>query len=364
MAIRMRSILACLLLYVLVGAGFATPSHAQEAAVAGETVVPDRTDAARAAALPAALADALRRLSPDAEAADRIDAAAVLTNDSLLLQRFEYQQVMRPTASGIPSIKLMLRAWFHAAPARAVLVRAGVPVWRGGEVAPTLWLVDESDDGLRLLEQRADPALTTFADALTRRGVRVLWAPNDLDDWRMAEALTSDNAASSLADAASRVSADPAVLAWIRHDEEGVSVDWFVRGGASENRLSSSGVDLASALDGGIPRLLALLAEESAVAPGAVTASAREIDRGAGDYVMWLENLGRAGAYAEAISLIQGQAIVGSVTPEQASADRVRLRVRLTEPLAQLLALLAADGRLTLSTTPPGDADLTLRWND
>lgn len=360
----MRSPATRLLSTLLIVLAFAMPVRAQDAVVAGESVVPDRSNAARSAAMPAALGDALRRLTPDADAAAGIDAAAVLAGNELLLQRFEYEQVLRPTASGIPSIRLMLRAWFHAAPARDVLVRAGVPVWRGGEVAPALWLVDSSDDGQRLLEHRADPALENFAGALARRGVRVLWAANDLDDWRMAESLARDNAAGSLAEAANRVDADPAVLAWIQHGDEGVGVEWFVRSGESAQRFASSGADLSVALDAGIPRLLALLAESAAVAPDAVVAHARELDRGAGEYVIWLENLARAGAYSDATALIQAQSVVESVTPEQASADKVRLRVRITAPLGQLLALLAADGRLALSSTVPGDADLALRWTD
>ncbi len=342
----------------------ATPCRADDAIVPGEAVVADRTDATRATAMPAALADALRRLSPDAARADGVDTAALLAANELLLQRFDYEQVIRPTASGIPSIKLMLRAWFRAAPAREALVRAGVPVWRGGEVTPMLWLVDESDDGRRLLALRDDPALQSFADALARRGVRLLWAANDLDDWRMAENLTAHGAAGGLMDAATRMTADPAVLAWLRHDDDGVSVDWFVRAGQRDQSFASSGQDLTAALESGIPRLLSLLAESAAVLPGAVATAASGLDRGPGEYVVWLENLGRASAYSEAIALMQSQSIVESVTPEQASADKVRLRVRITAPLGQLLALLAADGRLSLATTPPGDADLTLHWVD
>lgn len=360
----MRSPVTRLFVLALIAMIVAMPSRADDAVVQGEAVVADRSDATRAAAMPAALADALRRLSPEADRADAVDTSALLAANELLLQRFEYEQVMRPTASGIPSIKLMLRAWFHVAPAREALVRAGVPVWRGGEVTPTLWLVDESDDGRRLLARRDDPALDAFAEALARRGVRLLWAANDLDDWRMAEGLSAANAAAGLAEAGVRMAAEPAVLAWIRHDDEGTSVDWFVRSGAGDQTFASSGADLAIALDGGIPRLLAMLSETAAVQPAAVATSARELDRGPGEYVVWLENLGRASAYSDAIALLQAQSVVESVTPEQASADKVRLRIRIGAPLGQLLALLAADGRLSLSTTPPGDADLTLRWTD
>jgi hypothetical protein len=331
--------------------------------VLGETAVPDRSDAARAAALPSALANALSRLGPDPQAAAAIDTAAALAADPLLLQRFEYAQVTRPTASGIPSIKLMLRAWFAAAPARALLVNAGVPVWRGGRVAPMLWLVEDSDDGRRLLDG-SDGVAQPLGAALLARGIAPSWSVNDLEDLRMAERLDLDSAPQLLDEAARRTGSDPAVLAFIRHADEGTAVEWFVHGGDAPGRFSSVGGDAGEALLDGVDRLVALLAERAAVRPADVSGLAQSLDRGPGEYVLWLENLGRAGAYGSAIGLLQGQTMVESVVPEQASEDRVRLRARISAPLAQLLSMLAADGRLSLSPTPPGDADLTLRWQD
>lgn len=342
-----------------------SPAVAQtgEDGVVGEIAVADRSDAARAAALPAALADALSRLGPEPDAAASIDTAAALAADPLLLQRFEYEQVTRPTASGIPSIKLMLRAWFRGAPARALLVSAGVPVWRSGRVAPMLWLVEDSDDGRRLLDG-GDGMVQPFDAALARRGIAVSWAVNDLDDWRMAERLDPANAAQLLQDAARRTGSDPAILGFIRHADEGSAVEWSVGGGDAASGFTSVGGDAGEALLEGVPRLVALLAERAAVRPAAVTGAAQALDRGPGEYVFWLENLGRGGAYSDATELLRAQAMVETVVPEQASGDRVRLRLRITAPLTQLLSLLAADGRLALSPAPPGDADLTLRWQD
>ena len=331
--------------------------------VMGETAVTDRSDATRAAAMPAALADALSRLGPEPEAAATIDTAAALAADPLLLQRFEYEQVTRPTASGIPSIKLMLRAWFAAAPARTLLVNAGVPVWRGGRVAPMMWIVEDSDDGRRLLDG-TDGAVQPLGSALSARGIAVAWAVNDLDDWRMADRIDESTAPAMLEEAAVRTGSNTAVLAFIRHADEGTAVEWFVHGGDAPGGFASVGGDAGEALLDGVPRLVALLAERAAVRPAAVTGAAQALDRGAGEYVLWIENLGRAGAYSDAVELLRGQAMVESLTPEQATDDRIRLRMRIGEPLTRLLSLLAADGRLSLVSTPPGDADLSLRWQD
>lgn len=360
----MHSLATRLIQYGLIVLFAASSVHADEKVVLGEAVVPDRSDSARSAALPTALANALRRLTPADNPTAKIDTAAVLAENETLLQRFDYAQVTRPTTSGIPSIKLMLRARFHAAPVRELLVRAGLPVWRGGEVAPTFWLIDESDDGRRLLEKRGESALQGFDEALAARGVRMLWSMNDLSDWQMVESLTRDDAPRALAEAAERSGADPAVLTLIRQSEEGTDIDWFMRAGEVDHRFSSSGADRDTALSAAVSRLIDVLAQSHAVRPDTVGSEVSAVDRGPGEYVIWLENLTRAGVYAEAVGLLQGQSIVASLTPEQATADRVRLRVRITAPLTQLLALLAADGRLILSSAPVDGADLTLRWRD
>lgn len=335
-----------------------------EAVVVGEAVVPDRSDATRTARMPSVLADALLRLSPDAEAAGAIDTAAALAADEQLLQRFEYEQVVRPTASGIPSIRLMLRGWFRVAPAQALLVRSGAPVWRGGRVAPMFWLVEDTADGRRLLDGEADERARAFAEALVARGVRPAWSVNDLQDWRMAEQLDREHAPELLQGAAARAVSDLAVLAWIRAGEEGTGVEWFIHGNDLATPFASAGADVAEALVAGVPRLLAVLAEHAAVQPAALTGTVGTLDRGPGEYVVWIENLARAGAYSAATALLQAQPAVTSMVPEQASDDRIRVRIGISTPLASLLSLLAADGRLLLSSDPPGDADFTLRWQD
>jgi hypothetical protein len=341
-----------------------SPLAAQTGSLAGEIAVPDRSAATRAASLPAVLADALQRLTPVDDPAAKIDMDAALAEGSTLLQRFEYAQVTRPTASGIPSIKLMLRAWFDPVPARNLLVQAGVPVWPGGALAPAAWLVEGGDAELRLLDGGSEPRLEALRAALARRGVQPLWALNDLEDWQMSRTLDAGTAAATLAAAAERTSASLALLAWIQPLADGTKVDWYLHGTGGARQFASTGADLDAALAEAGPRLVALLGELAAVQPGAAAAGVREIDRGAGDYVVWLENLGRAGDYAEAVALLQAQPPVASVLPEQAAGDRIRLRITVTAPLGQLLALLAADGRLELQSAPPGDADLSLRWRD
>lgn len=355
----LRSLLAGLALALTM-----SPLAAQTGSLAGEVAVPDRSAAIRAQALPAVLADALQRLTPVDDPASKVDLDAALAEGSTLLQRFEYAQVTRPTASGIPSIKLMLRAWFDPVPARNLLVQAGVPVWPGGALAPAAWLVEGAGDELRLAEGGSDPRLDGFRTALARRGVQPLWALNDLEDWQMVRTLDSASAPATLATAAERTSAALALLAWATPLEAGTRIDWYLHGSGGARSFTSAGDDLAAALADGSPRLVALLGELAAVQPGAAAAVGREIDRGAGDYVVWLENLGRAGDYAEAVALLQAQPPVAAVVPEQAAGDRIRLRISLTAPLGQLLALLAADGRLELQSAPPGDADLSLRWRD
>ncbi len=357
------------LLVPLMLLAWVAPLPAQdEPGVQGTVVVPDRGAGARNEAMPAALAAALQRLSPEPNAGERIDTAAALSADETLLQRFEYQQVTRPTASGIPSIRLLLHAWFRAVPARELLVRAGLPVWRGGRAAPTLWLIDETEEfGRRLYGAEAE-AVAGLLEWLEPRGVRVLWPMNDLHDLRMVDALDEGGIAQALADAAQRSAADPPLLAWVRYGSDGAGIDWHLGSefGAEHPpvHFTSSGAGLAEALVSAAPRLISVLADRYSVRPAALAATGGEVDRGPGEYRLWLENLRRAGAYAEATTLLAGQPVVSAMTPEHADGDRVRVRVQISAPLGQLLALLAADGRLLPVSTPPGDADLSLRWRD
>jgi hypothetical protein len=330
--------------------------------VMGEVAVANRSDATRAAALPQVFAEAIRRLTPETAPQDRVDLAAALEADPLVLQRFEYEQVIRATARGIPSIKLMLRAWFNVPKARSLLVNAGVPVWPGGGVGATLWLVDDSSDQRRLVDGNEPGLLDGLGKALGVQGVRVMPALNDLEDWRMVDALSEDGVAEALPVAALRTGAEPAVLAWLRAADTGLVAQWYVHAAGRDHRFTSEGEDIAGTLAAGAPTLLELFAAALAVRPESVIESSADVDRGAGDYVIWLTGLDRAGSYVQALELLRAQPMVTGVSPEQADGTRVRVRAQVSAPLGQLLALLAADGRLRVLADKPEDADLSLQW--
>src|SRR5690606_34829388 len=149
--------------------------HAQEPdLVMGEVAVANRSEAVRVQSLPQVLAEAARRLTPDAAPQERVDLAAALEADPLLLHRFEYEQVIRPTSSGIPSIRLMLRGWFHVPRLRSLLVAHGIPVWPGGRVEGTLWLVEEGSEGRGLVDGSQPGLLDSLQAALHPRGVALL----------------------------------------------------------------------------------------------------------------------------------------------------------------------------------------------
>ncbi len=353
---------AVFLALFLVCAGVPTLQAQGPDTVVGEVAVANRSDATRASAMPQVFADALRRLTPETAAHDRVDLAAALEADPLVLQRFEYEQVIRPTSSGIPSIKLMLRGWFHVPKARSLLVNAGVPVWPGMGVAATVWLVDDSGDRRRLVDGNEAGLLEGLREGLAVQGVRVMPALNDLEDWRMVDALSEDGVAEALPVAALRTGAEPAVLAWLRAADNGVVAQWYVHAAGRDHRFSSEGVDIANTLAAGAPKLLELFAAALAVRPDSVIESSAGVDRGAGEYVIWLTGLDRAGSYVQALELLRAQPVVTGVSPEQADGTRVRVRAQVTAPLGQLLALLAADGRLRVLADKPEDADLSLQW--
>ncbi|MBX3724722.1 MAG: DUF2066 domain-containing protein [Xanthomonadales bacterium] len=331
--------------------------------VQASTVVADRSAAARSEGVGRALADALQRLTPSPERIVELDLTPLLADD-MVLQRFSYEQVSRPTASGIPSIRLLLHAWFDTAALRGFLVRTGLPVWRGGQVRPVLWLAMDDEAGPRLVDAGRDPVAAELLTRLAARGVVPVAPLGDLEDLRLIEALAGDGLEDALRGARRRYPDGPLVLAWIRPDLDGGSVDWWVVDLADTERFASSGPSPAIALAEGGARLVGVLAGQHAVRASDVLPLAREVERGPGDYVIWIEGLERAGAWAAANALLSSQTMVAGVFPEVAAAERARVRVTLDTPLADLLSLLVADGRLRVIEGPVADADLRLRWQD
>ena len=281
------------------------------------------------------------------------------------LQRFEYQQRIRPTASG--SIRLMLHGWFHAAPLRELLLDAGVPVWRGGGVDPLFWFLADPGNGVdagvdtgadaaaRIAAATADrddaqadppPATATgtgadpargallldadavgasaLAEALAGHGITPHWAMNDLEDWRMAGTLTPGNVADGLAAAAARYGASVPVLVWFHEQPPQVVARWHLLANAGVDTFESRGSDRTAALTAGSGDLLAALARTHTVRAGTPAPGVAAHERGPGDYSIWLAGLSRSGSYANALAVLSAQSPVVSVAPEQASGDRVR----------------------------------------
>lgn len=387
--------------WLLLAALAVGPVQAATDLVTGAAPVADRSNAARAAALPAVLADALRRLTPDADPAANPDVAARLaeSDQTMWLQRFEYQQRIRPTASGVPSIRLMLHGWFHAAPLRELLLDAGVPVWRGGGVDPLFWFLADPGNGVdagvdtgadaaaRIAAATADrddaqadppPATATgtgadpargallldadavgasaLAEALAGHGITPHWAMNDLEDWRMAGTLTPGNVADGLAAAAARYGTSVPVLVWFHEQPPQVVARWHLLANAGVDTFESRGSDRTAALTAGSGDLLAALARTHTVRAGTPAPGVAAHERGPGDYSIWLAGLSRSGSYANALAVLSAQSPVVSVAPEQASGDRVRVRVHIDQPLSRLLALLEVDGRLRLEEAAPEPA--------
>lgn len=368
----------------------AAPVLAETGLVTGTAAVADRSNAARAAAVPAALADALRRLTPETDPAANTHVQELLADrdTELWLQRFEYQQRIRPTASGVPSIRLMLHGWFHAAPLRELLLDAGVPVWRGGRAEATFWLVAEGDgvdgaigvagtdiaphqpqhvtvdadnaapgdavaDTSRILLDASSADTGALVETLAGQGISAHWAMNDLDDWRMAQTLSAQTLADELAAAAARSAASVPVLVWLRGSAPQINARWHLLEGGAVTTFDSQGSDIATALAAGADDLVAVLARSQTVTAAAVPQAAAAQDHGPGEYSIWLAGLSRAESYANALAVLSAQSPVLSVAPEQASGDRVRVRIQIDQPLGRLLALLAVDGRLRLETPEP-----------
>lgn len=336
--LRVRLLLVVCLLF----AAFPRLAPGQEAGLyEGEVPVDSQNEAERNAALPAALAQVLVKVSGTREAASAAGGQA-----AALMQRYRYRQDV-VTANGVPAIKVYLIARFDAAGVDRLLAQAGYGTWPEPRQKPLLWLAIDDGSGARVVGEAQASAVAALRARANQRGMQVRLPKNDEQDQLAAtpESVLAGDVETLLA-ASARYGGAPLLVGSLRRSGTGWRASWLLHDGSREvARWQSDDANAMTALAGG--------------GDGAADALARlyatDILGGeAGRYVIAVQGLQRAEDYGRVLQALQALPVVRSATPRTVAADRIELEVDLSTGVEGLARLLER-GRV-LQPVSAGDA--------
>lgn len=334
----LRSFAAVLLLSLVA----AMPAPAQEVGLyEGEAPVDSQSADQRNAALPAALAQVLVKVS-----GDRAAASVAGGQGSALMQRYRYRQDV-VTQNGVPTIKLFLIAKFDEGAVDRLLAQAGRSVWPEPRQQPLLWLAIDDGSGARVVGEAQGSAVAGLRARAGQRGLKLRLPKNDEQDQLAAtpESVVRGDAETLLA-ASARYGGAPLLIGRLQRAGAGWSASWILHDGSSElGRWSSDDASAITALAGG--------------ADGAADAMARVFSTDilggdAGRYAIAVTGLQHAEDYGRVLKALRAQPVVRDVVPGAVAGDRVELEVELGTGVEGLARLLDRGG--VLRTLSPGDA--------
>lgn len=307
----------------------------------GEVAVDSQGAEQRNAALPAALAQVLVKVS-----GDRGAAAIAGGQGSALMQRYRYRQEVVNVA-GVPQIKLFLIASFDPAAVERLLAQAGRTVWPQPRQKPLLWLAIDDGSGARIVGEAQASAVAALRARAGQRGLALRLPKNDEQDQLAAtpEAVQRGDAETLLA-ASARYGGAPLLIGRLQRGGAGWSASWLLHDGSRElARWSSDDANAMTALAGG---------GDGAADALARTYSTDILGGDAGRYAIAVQGLQRAEDYGRVLQTLRALPVVRGVVPRAVSGDRLELEVDLGTGVEGLSRLLER-GRV-LRPLSPGDA--------
>lgn len=320
---RLLQLLVGITLFLLV----ATGSQAQALGpYEGEVEVASQSEVDRLAALPRALEQVLHKQgSPHAQtAAAEADAAR-------LLQQYRYRQGWAgQTGSG--ERQLFLIARFDQDGVRNLLGAQADATWAKEQPQPILWLAIDDGSGARIVSADAAAAITALTTRAAQRGINLRLPRYDATDQATVIARDLASEETWAVDTATARYGGPALIGWMRRDDDGWLADWRVRDGSGElgrwrNREVQALDVLTAAADGAAEVLLRRSAQAS-------------FSGQPGRYPVVIEGVSNAAAYADLMALLRRQPIVIEVHPVRVDQSRLEAELELSagiENLAQLL---------------------------
>jgi uncharacterized protein len=327
------------------------PAAAQELArYEGQAPVAGQDAGSRAAALPAALAQLLVKLTGDPAVADDLALQEGLAQAPTLMQQYRYRQLPVPGGGS----QLMLVASFERRAIDALLAAAGKPLWPEPRPVAVVWLAIDDGRGPRLVGNAQAAAVAPLGDRAAERGLRLNFPLLDLEDQRLIDASRVWNGDLGTIDAATgRYQSRVALVGRLYRAGDGWAADWrLVEGGAELERHSVRNPQAAVALAGGADLAADALARRH---------FDRLFDAGpAGRYTIWVEAVLSGHDYARAIGYLQQLPLVRVALPLRAVDDRLLVELELDTGIEGLARLVAGD--VVLQPLPPRPGERLRRF--
>jgi hypothetical protein len=304
----------------------------------GETPVEDQSEAARAAALPRALANVAIKLSGDPQAAQNAAIAASLGQAAQWMLDYRYREEAR-VENGVSLRTLSLIARFQPEPVDAWLRDSGLVLWSSPRPAITVWLGIDDGRGARLVAESQAQAVVALTRRAADRGIALLYPLLDIEDqsaiqvdqvWR--EDLIT------LRTASERYGNSAVLAGRLQRNDNGWSASWLLLDAADAvQRWSDAGPDAT-----------ALLARAGDAAVDAIaTRYARTALIGQpGRYAIAVSDIRSAPDFARLMAHLRSLALVRDIRVKGTRDGELQLELDLAAGLESLNAALAVSRQL------------------
>jgi hypothetical protein len=310
------------------------PLLADEDLYAGVVPVSSQSAAEREAALPAALAQVLGKLSGLRELPATPEMEAVLADAGSALIAFGYRQAPRLQADGTELEVLLLEARFAPPSVDRMARQLALPRWRPERSPVVLWIVVDDGLGRSLAPVEYQYAFESAALTARLRGQPVEWPglSPELQEQLDLQLLWGGYTEQLLADGADNAGV---LVAAARREGPEWNVRWSFADGLNADSWRTNGTDLQQALNEGMHELADRVAALSSIGPEGLGVFRSEILvselRGSSDYARVL-------AYLDRLSLVD-EVDVMSLGP-----NGLRLSLQLNAAPGFLETSLEQDG--------------------
>ena len=265
--------------------------------------VPDRSEAARDAAVREALGEVLVRLSGDKTVLGQAGAAALLAKAGRYLQQYQYEEAGA----------LTLRAGFDGAALEAAMREQGLSLWGRTRSPLLIWLaVDDGSRRFLLASGDADPLADELRAAAQRHGLDLILPLVDLEDQsRLGYSDVADRDLARLEPASQRYQAQAILAGYLQRVDGTWSGRWAQSSGAGQARWQNDAAELRTLLEQGLGQAAERLAPRTPRAPvysgfGALRlALAVEAVEGLDDYARIVE-------YLQALPPVSGVSLIAA----------------------------------------------------
>jgi len=318
-------------------AGWAAPALAadlftDQAIYQAQVPVADNTDAARAKALPQALAKVLVRVTGDPQVAQSPAAKPLLSRASQLMQSYSYVQL--PNGKG-------LRVSFDPSAVKAAVKARNLPVWGAERPKTLVWLaIRGGPDGRQVVSSdNAQGSAAGLVQTARARGVPLIFPLMDLQDQQKVSFSDVWGAFQKpIEQASKRYPHSDVLIAGASGGSNQWQVHWtLIEQGQQEKQWQTGGSTLDEALASGADDLASFFANRFAVAPGGGSSHSRRIV---------VDHVNSVQQYASLLTYLQGLTAINSVHTSAVHGNRVTLQVQSSAAPGHLRRMLGLSGLL------------------